>query len=161
MNKLAPRGRFGDLTKLTNQKLVDLQRSASVWHARRARVILQARAHDGGLDRETHDALRRLLSKPSEWRLRALWTLHVTGGLKETDLFTLLGDGDGYTMTYELGDIVFSSMERHACHRDRLTTALPAGGECNVEQLSCALGIVIKQFIKRLYYERKNIRKIK
>src|SRR5690606_28968938 len=45
--------RYSDLTKLTDARLVELQTSKSDWHARRARVILQGRAAQGKLQRDT------------------------------------------------------------------------------------------------------------
>ena len=43
-------GRYGDLSTMTNGDLVELQRSPSAWHARRARLILQARAAEDNID---------------------------------------------------------------------------------------------------------------
>src|SRR5690606_6583141 len=48
----------------------------------RARLQLQARAAAGRLQPGTHAALRALFDERSQadWRLRAMWALHVTGG---------------------------------------------------------------------------------
>jgi putative membrane-bound dehydrogenase-like protein len=91
-------GRYGDLRTLTDAQLVALQESPSDWHARRARIILQGRAAAGKLAPETHDQLRRLFtaSANADWRLRALWGLHVTGGWTPERLAQSLEDRDEY-----------------------------------------------------------------
>lgn len=91
-------GRYENLAKMTDQQLVTLQTSKSEWHARRARVILQNRAAKGKLNTKTHEALHIILetSANPDWRLRALWALHVTGGLKYPQLTALLSDKDEY-----------------------------------------------------------------
>jgi putative membrane-bound dehydrogenase-like protein len=92
------KNRYADLDKLPGADLVDLQKSPSAWHARRARVILQKRAHQGKLDQAVHGQLRGILAKTPnpDWKLRALWALHVTGGLTEDALFRLLDHEDEY-----------------------------------------------------------------
>ena len=52
-------GRYGDLKALSDAELVQLQTSASDWHARRARVILQARASAGKLSPAVRAAAAR------------------------------------------------------------------------------------------------------
>src|SRR5690606_22005412 len=71
--------RYSDLTKLTDARLVELQTSKSDWHARRARVILQGRAAQGKLQRDTHDRLREIFRNNAnpDLKLRAMWALHV------------------------------------------------------------------------------------
>ncbi len=87
-------GRHADLQTLPDAALVDLQRSPSSWHARRARVVLQGRAVQGALASGTRDTLRSRLAgdAPAEHRLRALWALHVTEGLDAARLAALLDD---------------------------------------------------------------------
>lgn len=91
-------GRYANLAELSNHELVALQTSPSAWHARRARVILQSRAAQGKVDASTHQALQQILGSnvSGNYRLQALWGLHVTGGLSESDLLTILGDRDPY-----------------------------------------------------------------
>ena len=76
------KGRYSDLSKMTDKQLVDLQTVKSDWHARRARVILQNRAAKGKLQPKTHEQLRAIFENNTnpDWRLRAMWALHVTGG---------------------------------------------------------------------------------
>ena len=91
-------GRYANLGELPNAELVALQRSASAWHARRARVILQARAAAGKVDRATHELLREVFSQdaPVDYRLRAMWALHITGGFTTADRAAALADRDEY-----------------------------------------------------------------
>jgi len=91
-------GRYSDLGKLTDEQLVNLQTSASEWHARRARVILQSRASNRKLNPTAYSTLQSIYktNTNSDWRLRALWTLHVTGGLAPNELMIALNDKDQY-----------------------------------------------------------------
>ena len=91
-------GRYGDLRQLDDAALVELQLSESSWHARRARVLLQHRAAQRRLHAGTHRKLREILDTHAnpDWRLRALWALHVTGGLSESDLLGTLEAADAH-----------------------------------------------------------------
>ena len=97
-------GRYSDLRKLTDAQLVDLQTSPSDWHARRARVILQHRAHTQKLQGDTHTRLRRLFetSTNPDWRLRAMWGLHVTGGWSPDALLEALADPDEHVRAWAI-----------------------------------------------------------
>jgi putative membrane-bound dehydrogenase-like protein len=87
-----------DLTKLSSDALVDLQLHRNDWYVRHARRILQER----GPDPQVHAKLRGMLrNNPDVTRkLRALWTLHVTGGLMEADLLGLLGHESEYLRSW-------------------------------------------------------------
>ncbi|HRE51916.1 MAG TPA: PmoA family protein [Flavitalea sp.] len=97
-------GRYSDLTKMSDRQLADLQTNKSEWHARRARVILQNRAAKGVLDKNIHEPLRKLfLSSPNaDWRLRAMWTLHATGGFNAQALVSALKDKDEYVRAWAI-----------------------------------------------------------
>lgn len=97
-------GRYADLASMDDATLVSLQTSASDWHARRARIILQARAASGTLASGTHDALRALFEQHdnADVRLRAMWSLHVTGGWRPAALVAALGDGDEYVRAWAI-----------------------------------------------------------
>lgn len=97
-------GRYDDLTKMTDKQLVELQKSESDWHARRARVILQHRANSGVLDKNTQANLQVLfqVNNNPDHRLRALWALHITNGLSETDLLKSLQDTDAYVRAWAI-----------------------------------------------------------
>ena len=77
-----------DLKKQSSDALVDLQLHRNDWYVRHARRILQER----GADPKVHARLKAMLrDHPDVTRkLRALWALHVTGGLSEQDKLQLL-----------------------------------------------------------------------
>lgn len=81
-----------NLAKMSDAELVQLQLHKNDWHVRHARRILQARAHAKELAPETHDALKDILENHTDptRQLRALWALHVTGGLSEELAITQL-----------------------------------------------------------------------
>jgi putative membrane-bound dehydrogenase-like protein len=97
-------GRYRDLSRLTDEQLVNLQTSRSDWHARRARVILQNRAAKGALKPETREQLQRLFGAATnaDVRLRAMWALHVTGGWRPGELLQVLSDGDEYVRAWAI-----------------------------------------------------------
>ncbi|MEM7396604.1 MAG: PVC-type heme-binding CxxCH protein, partial [Verrucomicrobiota bacterium] len=74
--------RYADLNALSDVELAELQLSPSAWHARRARVIMQSRAEKGLLGNEAHARLKEIFTRHAnaDWRLRAMWALHITGG---------------------------------------------------------------------------------
>ena len=96
--------RYTDLTKLTDSRLVEIQTSKSDWHARRARLILQARAANGKLQSNTHALLRELFEKNADpdLRLRGMWALHVTGGFSKEQLVKSLSDQDEYVRAWSI-----------------------------------------------------------
>jgi hypothetical protein len=87
-----------DLRKLTSDALVDLQLHRNDWYVRHARRILQER----GADARVHERLKVMLREQRDVtrRLRALWTLHVTGGLTDRDTLALLDDRDEYMRSW-------------------------------------------------------------
>ena len=97
-------GRYGDLQQLTDRQLADLQTSKSEWHARRARVILQSRTAKGKLDTDVYDALRKIYASHAnpDWRLRAMWTLHVTNGFRPGELVEALKSKDEYVRSWAI-----------------------------------------------------------
>lgn len=97
-------GRYDDLEKLTDVQLAQLQTSPSEWHARRARVILQGRAANGRIAADAHDVLRKIYrsDRNPDWQLRAMWTLHSTGGFGPSDLVEALKSGDEYIRAWAI-----------------------------------------------------------
>ena len=97
-------GRYADLSTMTDAQLVKLQTRNSNWHARRARLILQNRAVTGTLKSETHEQLRTIYqtNANADWRLRAMWALHVTDGFKESQLVEALIDQDEYIRAWAI-----------------------------------------------------------
>jgi putative heme-binding domain-containing protein len=96
-------GRYGDLRRMTDAQLVQLQTSGSDWHARRARVILQGRAAKKQVGPDTAQQLRALFTSSSpDTRLRAMWALHVIGGWTADALLRLLGDADPHVRAWAI-----------------------------------------------------------
>lgn len=97
-------GRYSDLNLMPDSELVALQTNTSDWHARRARIILQSRAAKGKLDSKTHGQLRNIYERDpnSDWRLRAMWALHITKGFSESGLLKALDDKDQYIRAWAI-----------------------------------------------------------
>jgi len=72
-----------DVARLSNEELVQLQTHANEWYPRQARRVLQERAAAGRDMTAVHAVLMQLYlkSRSQVEKLRALWGLHVTGGL--------------------------------------------------------------------------------
>jgi putative heme-binding domain-containing protein len=91
-------GRYGDLSTLSDLQLAQLQTSSSDWHARRARIILQARAVKKNIEKNAYDKLIELYTTSSnaDYRLHAMWTLYITNNLTSDMLIKALDDKDEY-----------------------------------------------------------------
>jgi putative membrane-bound dehydrogenase-like protein len=89
-----------DLTKLSSEALVDLQLNRNEWYVRHARRLLQER----GPDPRVHARLKRILQEQQDVtrQLRALWALHVTGGLSDEDHRALLGHANEYVRSWAI-----------------------------------------------------------
>lgn len=88
-----------DLGKYDDDVLTELQLHANDWYVRHARRRLQERAATPGwAGKDVHVFLDTVLSHHEKVprRLRALWALHVTGGLRPQRLMTLLDDQSEY-----------------------------------------------------------------
>jgi putative membrane-bound dehydrogenase-like protein len=93
-----------DLAKLDDAALVALHLDSNDWNVRQARRILQERAATGKLSSGTYASLRKMLADHPETprKLRALWSLHVTGGIDDAALVALLDDGDEYLRAWSI-----------------------------------------------------------
>lgn len=89
-----------DLARLSSERLVELQLNHNDWYVRHARRLLQER----GPDPQVHAKLRAILrDNPDVTRkLRALWALHVTGGLSESDLLELMSAESEYVRSWAI-----------------------------------------------------------
>ena len=96
--------RFADLNTFTDKQLVELQKSPSDWHARRARVILQHRAHKGKVDKNAVDALQSIYKQNTnaDYRLRSMWTLNITNQFTSNELLTALSDKDAHIRAWAI-----------------------------------------------------------
>ncbi|MBI3467582.1 MAG: hypothetical protein HY000_31615 [Planctomycetes bacterium] len=72
-----------DVKRMSDAELVELQLHKNDWFVRHARRELQERAAAGKLSGDVRPALLRMLEEHADVtrRLRALWALHVTGGV--------------------------------------------------------------------------------
>ncbi len=92
-----------DLQKLSDDELAKLQTHANDFKARHARRILQERASKGTIAASARQLLEQTATtaKTTPDKLRAMWTLHVTGGLgKLTD--QALRSGDEYVRAWAI-----------------------------------------------------------
>jgi putative membrane-bound dehydrogenase-like protein len=105
-----------NLRSLPSKELVALQLHRNDWYVRHARRILQER----GPDAKVHAALKRILHDNADAtrKLRALWALHVTGGLTETDLIALLAHGSEYLRSWAVYLLVEGSNPSDAALRE-------------------------------------------
>ncbi len=71
-----------DLGKKSDKELVELLENKNEWYVRHALRLLQERAANKKLDKDTHGLLATLAFKHTDEtrRLHGLWALHVTGG---------------------------------------------------------------------------------
>ncbi len=83
-----------DLALRSDRELARFQSHPNEWYVRTARRILQERAAAGQDLGPAHQILREMLDDDTDvrHRLRALWTLHATGGLDEPARLQRLGD---------------------------------------------------------------------
>jgi len=92
----APRKVAVNLGRESNERLVALQLHANDWFVRHARRLLQERAAAGQNMTAVHAALQRMYqdSNDTPARLRALWALHATAGVRTPWLVSLLQSSD-------------------------------------------------------------------
>ncbi len=97
-----PQDREVNLAQLSNRELVDLQTHRNDWFVRHARRLLQERVAAGDNMTAVREMLRALFdhSSTTPRKLRALWALHVTGGLSESTLLEQLDDEDEHIRTW-------------------------------------------------------------
>jgi putative membrane-bound dehydrogenase-like protein len=87
-----------DLKKLGDRELAELVLEKNDWYVRHARRILEERAAGGKLDPAVRKRLAEIATtNPDETRrLRAMWTLDVTGGVPAELIQKLLTDTNEY-----------------------------------------------------------------
>jgi len=93
-----------DLERLDDAALVRLQLHKNDWYVRTARRILQHRAATGRLSDGVHRDLWDIVKdNPDVTRkLRAIWVLHVTAGLDEEAIVTLLDHPNEYVRSWAI-----------------------------------------------------------
>jgi putative membrane-bound dehydrogenase-like protein len=93
-----------DLKQHDDRKLAEMVLEKNDWYVRHARRILQERAAAGRLAPQARDQLAEIAVKHDDptRRLRAVWALHVTGGVPEVLISTLLGDASEHVRAWAI-----------------------------------------------------------
>jgi putative membrane-bound dehydrogenase-like protein len=94
-----------NIRSLSDAQLVTLQDHANDWYVRQSRLHLQMRAASGKLNQKlVSSGLEKMLAsaKTSGKRLRAMWSLQVTGSLNEERLHQLLDHDDEYIRAFAI-----------------------------------------------------------
>jgi putative membrane-bound dehydrogenase-like protein len=91
-----------DLDKLSDDELVAMVENENDWYVRHARRALQERAAIGALGQSTRERLTKLAIEHPEptRRLRALWALHVSGGLPNDVVVAMFDDRNEYVRAW-------------------------------------------------------------
>jgi putative membrane-bound dehydrogenase-like protein len=94
-----------NLPAMSDAELAKLQTDKNDWLVEHSRRLLQERAaKPGWKGDEVHKILMEMIASQTDpgRRLRALWALHVTGGLNESKLLPLLSDGNEYLRAWSI-----------------------------------------------------------
>jgi putative membrane-bound dehydrogenase-like protein len=113
-----PKAQAADLQSMPDEQLVTALLARNSWQARHAQRILQERSARGRMNGGAQQLLEDFLSANALKdgipgakvdkqfaqivRLRALWTAHVTGVLKDEQLLKLLSDADEYLRSWAI-----------------------------------------------------------
>ena len=87
-----------DLSKNTDRELAEMVLLKNDWFVRHSRRLLQERAAKGTLDKAARQRLLEIATSHDDEtrRLRAVWALHVTGGIDNALRDQLLADASPY-----------------------------------------------------------------
>jgi putative membrane-bound dehydrogenase-like protein len=131
----------GNLAKLSDAELVQLQLHKNDWFVRHARRLLQERAAGGKLDKDTHKELRAILNDNGDVtrQLRALWSLHVMGELSDSSLLGLLDHSEAYLRAWSI-QLLLERREASKEVRDKLA-ALAVKDRSPLVRLYLAAGL--------------------
>lgn len=118
-----------DLSKSSDMELVRHQLHENDWYVRQSRLVLQQR----GADKKVHKALKEVLNKNPDVsrKLNALWTLHVTEGLTEKDLLSLLSHDSEYLRAWAI-QLLAENKNLSAATLDRFATLAQHDGSALV-----------------------------
>jgi putative membrane-bound dehydrogenase-like protein len=122
----AARPAVADVAALDDLALVRVQADRNEWYVRQARRVLQERAAAGRPMQAVHEALRALYQKEADPRvkLRALWTLHVTGGTSQPWLLEQLAHENEHIRVWAVRLLVDGPLASEAVAR-ALTARAP------------------------------------
>jgi putative membrane-bound dehydrogenase-like protein len=156
-----------DLASSTNQRLVELQDHRNDWFVRHARRLLQERAAAGQDISAAVTSFRTMFENSSDVprKLRALWTLHVVGGLDEAALLQSLADGSEHVRAWAIQLLVEN--RRQGASRSPLVTndlsqsddlsqtALERFGELAINDPSPLVRLYLASALQRLSHESR------
>ena len=93
-----------DLKKLSDYDLVEMVLEKNDWYVRHARRILHERATSGKVEKVARDRLIEIATEnPDETRrLRAVWAMHVLGGIPADVRAKLLADKNEYVRAWTI-----------------------------------------------------------
>jgi putative membrane-bound dehydrogenase-like protein len=93
-----------DLKKLSDRELAELVLEKNDWYVRHSRRILAERAASGQVDKAARDRLVEIAMTNSDEtrRLRAMWALHVSGGVPMDLTQKLLTDNNEYVRAWDI-----------------------------------------------------------
>ncbi|QEG34253.1 PVC-type heme-binding CxxCH protein [Bythopirellula goksoeyrii] len=93
-----------NLAEQTDLELAELVLSKNDWYVRHGRRLLQERQASGGISEAARDRLAEIAASHPEAtrRLRALWAMHVTGGLSSEVLSSSITDKDEHVRAWTI-----------------------------------------------------------
>jgi putative membrane-bound dehydrogenase-like protein len=91
-----------DLKKLTDRELTEIVLQKNDWYVQHSRRILQERATAGKVDQSARDRLVEIATTNTDEsrQLRAMWALHVSGGVPAEITQKLLADANEYVRAW-------------------------------------------------------------
>ena len=141
-----------DLQKKSDAELAELTLEKNDWYVRHSRRILQERAAAGKFDDAARTRLIEIAStNPDETRrLRAMWALHVTGGLPADLVTKLLADTNEYVRAWTIQLALdrdkppiaglVTAIRNHGDERSVASRAVVPGLRCRPSSESRSLG---------------------
>lgn len=111
-----PKNFQGDLRKMSNIELGELQVATNEWLVRHARRILHERYVDGKDLSDVVELLKKQFksASPIVQRLRAMWTLNLIGGVSEAELVQQLFAKDEHVRRWAVRLLAPTSENAHA-----------------------------------------------
>ncbi len=99
-----PAAPLADVAALSDRELVELQLHKNDWYVRHARRLLQEHAAQGREMMEVRRQLHAMFVEQTDVarKLRALWALHVTGGLDDEFLMSQLSHESEYVRAWSV-----------------------------------------------------------
>ena len=125
-----------NLASSTNERLVELQTHRNDWLVRHARGLLQERSAAGVDTSTVKTSLRSMIATESDVprKLRALWALHVAGGLDEAALLKHLNDPSEHVRAWAI-QLLVENRSKGSSKSPLVTNDLSQSAELSVAAL--------------------------